>query len=225
MAWHYGDPTGEQRALETGGAVVDLSHYGVVRVKGPDRLTWLHSITSQNLLGLAPRTSTELLVLSPQGHIEHAAGVVDDGESTWLVTEGSHAPTFAAWLDRMKFSLRVEITDMTDDIAVLGEPRDAEGAESEPVTWRDPWPRTAREGRATARRTTSTRHPPPVAAGAGPRAELLDAVAAREAAAGGWPVRGRARRCGSRHGVLASRPRRTTAPSRTSSTGSAPRCT
>ena len=116
VAWHYGDPTGEQRALESGGAVVDLSHYGVVRVSGPDRLTWLNSITSQELLGLAPRTSTELLVLSPQGHVEHAAGVVDDGGSTWLVTEGSHAPTLAAWLDRMKFALRVEITDLSDEI-------------------------------------------------------------------------------------------------------------
>ncbi|TGJ95437.1 hypothetical protein DLJ96_12820, partial [Actinotalea fermentans ATCC 43279 = JCM 9966 = DSM 3133] len=67
VAWHYGDPTGEQRALGSGGAVVDLSHHGVVRVTGPDRLTWLHSITSQDLLGLAPRTATALLVLSPQG--------------------------------------------------------------------------------------------------------------------------------------------------------------
>ncbi len=80
---------------------------------GPDRLTWLHSITSQHLLDLAPRTSTELLVLSPQGHIEHAAGVVDDGEATWLLTEGSHAAPLAAWLDRMKFTLRVEIDDVT----------------------------------------------------------------------------------------------------------------
>ncbi|MHB1492040.1 MAG: YgfZ/GcvT domain-containing protein, partial [Cellulomonas sp.] len=108
VAWHYGDPTAEQRALAQGGAVVDLSHRGVVRVTGPDRLSWLNSITSQDLTELAPRTSTETLVLSPQGHIEHAAGVVDDGESTWLLTEGSDAPALAAWLDRMRFMLRVE---------------------------------------------------------------------------------------------------------------------
>lgn len=189
VAWHYGDPTGEQRALESGGAVVDLSHHGVVRVTGPDRLTWLNSITSQSLLGLAPRTSTELLVLSPQGHVEHAAGVVDDGESTWLVTEGSHAPTLAAWLDRMKFSLRVEITDMSDEIAVLGEPRDAEGAEGEPVTWRDPWPRTAPGG--TRYGPADDEHPGahrPWRLVLVPRAELSDAVAAREAA--GWRLAG-----------------------------------
>ena len=66
---------------------------------------------------MAPRTSTELLVLSPQGHVEHAAGVVDDGEATWLLTETPVA--LAAWLDRMKFMLRVEITDVTDEWAAL----------------------------------------------------------------------------------------------------------
>ena len=46
-------------------------------------------------------------MLSPQGHVEHAAGVVDDGETTWLLTETPIG--LAAWLNRMKFMLRVEI--------------------------------------------------------------------------------------------------------------------
>lgn len=34
VPWHYGDPLREQRELSTGSAVVDLSHFGVVRVTG-----------------------------------------------------------------------------------------------------------------------------------------------------------------------------------------------
>lgn len=189
IAWHYGDPTAEQRALARGGAVVDQSQLGVVRVAGPDRLSWLHSITSQQLEGLAPRTSTELLVLSPQGHIEHAAAVVDDGEATWLITERGSAPGLAGWLDRMKFTLRVEITDATDQWAAIGEPVAAEGAEGEPVTWHDSWPNVADGG---------TRYGPPASEHPGaqrpwrlvlvPRADLDSEVAAREAA--GWPLAG-----------------------------------
>ncbi|MGV8979409.1 MAG: YgfZ/GcvT domain-containing protein [Cellulomonas sp.] len=189
VAFHYGDPTAEQRALARGGAVVDQSQLGVVRVVGPDRLTWLNSITSQELATLAPRTSTELLVLSPQGHIEHAAGVVDDGEATWLLTEGAAAPDLAAWLDRMRFMLRVEVADVTADWAAIGEPVGAEGAEGEPVTWRDPWPRTAPGG---------TRYGPDDASHPGadrawrlvlvPRPDLAQSVAARESA--GWPLVG-----------------------------------
>lgn len=189
VAWHYGDPTAEQRALERGGAFVDLSHYGVVTVSGPDRLSWLNSITSQELTNLGVRESTETLVLSPHGHVEHAAGVVDDGETTWLITEGSHAGDLTAWLTRMKFMMRVEITDATDQWAVIGEPVDAEGTEDEPITWRDPWPRTL---------TGGTRYGPPDDVHPGserpwrlvlvPRASLPDAVAAREAA--GWRLAG-----------------------------------
>ncbi|MCW2680132.1 MAG: ygfZ, partial [Frankiales bacterium] len=52
VAAHYGDPYAEQRRLEAGEALVDLSHRGVVRVAGPDRLTWLHSLLSQHLTAL-----------------------------------------------------------------------------------------------------------------------------------------------------------------------------
>lgn len=187
VAWHYGDPTAEQRALTRGGAVVDQSHLGVVRVAGPDRLSWLHSITSQQLDDLPPRTSTELLVLSPQGHIEHAAGVVDDGEATWLISET--APELAAWLDRMRFMLRVEVTDVTADWAALAEPVDAEGAAGEPITWRDPWPTTApggtRYGPADDVHPGNDRHWRLVLV---PRERLVEEVAAREAA--GWPLVG-----------------------------------
>ena len=189
VAWHYGDPTAEQRALAAGAAVADQSHLGVVTVTGPDRLSWLHSITSQHLLDLPPRTSTETLVLSPHGHVEHAAGVVDDGTTTWLVTDGPSAPALAAWLDRMRFMLRVEVADVTAAWAAVGEPLDAEGQEGEPVTWRDPWPLTRPGG--TRYGPTDEDHPGrarPWRLVLVPRADLADAVAAREAS--GWRVVG-----------------------------------
>jgi tRNA-modifying protein YgfZ len=144
VAWHYGDPVGEQRALASGQAVVDQSHLGVVTVTGPDRLSWLHSITSARLDQLAAFTSTETLVLSPHGHIEHAAGVVDDGTTTWLITET--ASTLAAWLDSMRFTLRVEVADVTEHWAVIGESTADEAVPGGPIAWCDPWPTAAAGG-------------------------------------------------------------------------------
>ncbi|WP_392468769.1 YgfZ/GcvT domain-containing protein [Arsenicicoccus cauae] len=137
---HHGDPLREQRLLVEGLAAVDLSHRGVVTVTGPDRLTWLHSITTQHVAALAPRTSVEDLVLSPKGHVEHALHVVDDGETTWITVEPGIAPALVAWLRSMQFMLRVQVDDVTDDHAVVGEPIRSEGAEGEPPTWCDPWP-------------------------------------------------------------------------------------
>lgn len=119
VAWHYGDPMREQRQLDQAGAVVDLSHRGVLTVTGPDRLTWLHSLTSQYLEGLAPGVGTTALILSPQGHIEHAFYGVDDGETFWAHTEPGAAGALVQWLDRMRFMLRVEVADRSDEIGVV----------------------------------------------------------------------------------------------------------
>ncbi|HLS44747.1 MAG TPA: folate-binding protein [Ornithinicoccus sp.] len=140
VAAHYGDPHREQRVLAEGLAVVDLSHLAVLTVSGPDRLSWLHSLTSQKLTDLAPRTSTETLILSPKGHIEHVLKVVDDGATTWLVTERDTAPAARSWLDSMRFMLRVEVEDRTDDFAVVGEPVARESVAGEPLAWVDHWP-------------------------------------------------------------------------------------
>ena len=97
VAAHYGSFTGEQRALEAGDGFVDLSHREVVRVSGPDRLTWLHSLTSQFFENLAPGVPTAALVLSPQGHVEHAMYGVDDGEAfTAHVEPGTGAPLWSS---------------------------------------------------------------------------------------------------------------------------------
>lgn len=140
VAAHYGDPAREQRLLDEGLAVVDLSNRGVLTVSGPDRLSWLNSLTTQSLAALAPRQSAETLVLSPKGHIEHDLHLVDDGETVWITVEPGTAAALAAWLTSMQFMLRVEVRDVSDDYAVVGEPFDAEGAPGEPPTWRDPWP-------------------------------------------------------------------------------------
>ena len=66
---HSGDPSGEQWALEAGQAITDRPDLAVVEVSGPDRLTWLTSISSQVLTGMTPGESRELLIMNPQGHI------------------------------------------------------------------------------------------------------------------------------------------------------------
>ena len=122
---HYGDPFREQQALLAGTGVVDLSHRGVVRISGPDRLGWLHSLTTQYLEGLPPYQRTTTLVLSPQGHVEHAMSGYDDGEAFWAQVEPGEAPSLVGWLDSMRFMMRVEVADVTEEWAAV-----APGAET-----------------------------------------------------------------------------------------------
>lgn len=134
QAWHYGDPMREQRHLDAGRGAVDLSNRGVVTISGPDRLSWLHSLTTQHLTDLAPGFGVTTLVLSPQGHIEHALYGVDDGETFWAHTEPGAAAAAAEWLDRMRFMMRVEVADRSADHAVVWVAGPAPAADSEHLT-------------------------------------------------------------------------------------------
>ncbi|WKN48074.1 folate-binding protein YgfZ [Nocardioides sp. Arc9.136] len=114
VAAHYGSFNGEQRTLESGEGFVDLSHRDVLRIEGPERLTWLHNLTTQHFLDLPAGTWTQALVLSPQGHVEHAFEGYDDGSAFTAHTEPGAGAALVGWLERMKFMTRVEVSLMTD---------------------------------------------------------------------------------------------------------------
>ncbi|MFC4562703.1 YgfZ/GcvT domain-containing protein [Nocardiopsis mangrovi] len=119
VAAHYGEPAQEGRALERGAGWIDRANRGVVRVTGPDRLSWLHSITSQYLTGIAPGTSTEALVLDTKGHFRFHLSIVEDGQAVWAHTEPGAGAELAAFLDSMRFMLRVEVADLSAERRVL----------------------------------------------------------------------------------------------------------
>lgn len=142
VAAHYGNPFAEQRALATGEAVVAVAR-GVITITGEDRLLWLHNLTSQNLRMLQPGDSAETLLLSQTGRIEHVIRVIDDGVSLWLLVEPTETDALVAWLDSMRFMMRVEVADRTHEFAVVGTfaspPVDPAAPNGVPLVWDDPW--------------------------------------------------------------------------------------
>ena len=119
VAAHYGDPLREQRRLDTEVGLVDRSHRGVVAVPGAERISWLHTLTTQHLAELSPGQGTELLVLSPHGHVEQHAMVAEDGVTTWLDTEPGATEGLLSYLEKMRFFSQVEPRDATADYALL----------------------------------------------------------------------------------------------------------
>jgi folate-binding protein YgfZ len=113
VAAHYGDPMREQRVMSEQPTLVDRSNRGVVKITGPDRLSWLHSLTSQHLERLSPGSTQQALVLSPQGHLEHHLTLTDDGAATWIHVEPHTAPALVDYLNSMRFMLRVEVEDVS----------------------------------------------------------------------------------------------------------------
>jgi hypothetical protein len=228
VAAHYGDPMREQRLLAEGLAVVDLSHRGVVTVTGPDRLSWLHSMTTQHS-PVSRRASARVARLSPKGHIEHALHLVDDGATTWITVEPGGSPALVAWLERMRFMLRVEVADVTDRYAVARRThrRESAAAGSRSRGW------TRGQESSTRCRSGGRGHRGIRAGGRAPRAGATRGASDRAAGGpraamsgtGRWPGSGRPRRCGSWRGGRGWGRDRSPHHRRTRSTGCARRCT
>ena len=120
--WHFGEPVKEQRALEAGTAWADLSHHNIIAVSGVDRLKWLHDLTTQFVSDLQPGVWMPNMILDAKGHVEFQFNVVDDGTTTFLVLDPGYAEQLIEYLTKMKFMLRVDVKDASDDFAVLRAP-------------------------------------------------------------------------------------------------------
>nr|WP_237774610.1 folate-binding protein [Actinosynnema sp. ALI-1.44] len=127
VAWHYGDPFGEQRAAARTVAVVDRSNREVIAVPGEDRLSWLHLMISQHVSDLPENTGTEALVLDSQGRVDAHMVLAHRDGTVWMDTEpGAHATgargdqqTLLDYLESMKFWSKVEPRDATAEIALV----------------------------------------------------------------------------------------------------------
>lgn len=119
IAWHYGDPLGEQRAAETGAVLLDGWRDGHLAVSGPDRLSWLHTLATQHLADLPDGAATQALWLSPQGHVEHEADLVELDGAVRLRTDGGAAAGLLRFLQSMVFWSKVHLGDRSDALARL----------------------------------------------------------------------------------------------------------
>ena len=66
---HFGDPAAEYRALTSGAALLDLGFRTLVRAVGPDRVTFLQGMLSNDVARLVPGTGCGALLLTIQGRV------------------------------------------------------------------------------------------------------------------------------------------------------------
>ncbi|CAB4562531.1 unannotated protein [freshwater metagenome] len=132
MVDHFGNPLLEQRKLLAGEAFVERVDEVVIRVSGPDNKTWLHSLLTQDILNLGAGESTEALLLTPQGHIEHQLKIYLDENDVLLITQLAKAEELINWLQKMIFRSKVLIE--RTDLKIFGVFGDYLGK-----VWKDPF--------------------------------------------------------------------------------------
>ncbi|MCI7551408.1 MAG: folate-binding protein [Actinomycetaceae bacterium] len=146
---HFGNPFREEEELREGRAFTDLSFLEAVEVSGPDRLSWLHNFATADFLSATPGMSFETIILDPNGHIDFAAAVAVRDEALMLIVDRGEVQRLFAFLESMKFMLRVENT--VREIAVFGTQTSAaqvpdSARKLAAAVWEDPWPHTSPGG-------------------------------------------------------------------------------
>jgi len=91
---------------------------GVVRVSGEDRLSWLHTLLSQQLDVAVEGQARDFLYLDPKGNAIAAGRALVRDADVLLVTAPEVAAPLTAQLDRMRFMLRVTVADESGDWAL-----------------------------------------------------------------------------------------------------------
>lgn len=116
VAADYGDPAAEERALATGAGMVDRSARGSVLVTGPDALTYLQNLVSQDLAPLGDGDGVHTLLLQPQGKLDTDLRLLRvQEEEIRLDCEVTRGEPLAASLRRFKIRVKAEVTDTTGE--------------------------------------------------------------------------------------------------------------
>lgn len=111
VAWHYGNPLGEQRAAQVGPVAVDRSHRRFLQVSGPEAAEFLNNLLSQKLDDVPVGYSATALNLDIQGHILHQADITHTAEAFFLDLPAGQADSLHDFLTTMVFWSQVEITE------------------------------------------------------------------------------------------------------------------
>ncbi|NET57615.1 MAG: folate-binding protein YgfZ [Symploca sp. SIO2E6] len=108
------------QAARQGVALADLSHWGLLKISGDDRLRYLHNQSTNDFQKLQPGQGCDtVFVTSTARTIDLATAYITENAVLVLISPNRHQQMLE-WLDRFIFPMdRVEVTDISSENAIL----------------------------------------------------------------------------------------------------------
>ena len=100
-------------ALREGAAIGEIAPRGQIAVAGPDRLTFLHGLLTNDTASLAPGRGCYAAWLTPQGRMLCDLHVLESGDIVVLDVPAEETDAIAARLEQFHFSEDVQISVLT----------------------------------------------------------------------------------------------------------------
>jgi folate-binding protein YgfZ len=105
-------------ATETA-AITDLDVFGLLKLTGADRITWLQGMITNDVEKLATGAGCYAAHLTPQGKILAHMDLFKDHDALWLSLERAAIPKLKAAFDKLLIMEDVQVTELSDDYSIL----------------------------------------------------------------------------------------------------------
>jgi len=115
----YTSPAAEHRAVRRAAGLCDLSHRGLLEVRGPDRATWLHNLLTNDVKSLTSGHGCYTALLTPQGKVLGDAHLFALPDSLLIDCEASLTAKLHAGLTKYRITERVELHDRAAEFCLL----------------------------------------------------------------------------------------------------------
>jgi hypothetical protein len=116
----FGNDDAAIQAAHQGVALVDLSHWGRLKISGDDRLRYLHNQSTNDIQRLKPGQGCDTVFVTSTGRTIDLATAYVMQDSVLVLVSPNRRQQLMEWLDRYIFPMdRVELKDATSECATF----------------------------------------------------------------------------------------------------------
>jgi glycine cleavage system T protein len=116
---HFGDVAGEYRAVRSAAGLIDFAHRGLLQFTGPDRLSFLQGMLSNDMGVLKPFDGAYATILTQQGKVIADVRVLCAMNSFYLDFWENLKDKILAHLNRYLIADEVEIADRSQEYTII----------------------------------------------------------------------------------------------------------
>jgi folate-binding protein YgfZ len=107
------------KAATEAAAVTELDAFGIIKITGNDRVSWLQGMITNDVEKLRPGAGCYAAHLTPQGKIVAQMGVIKDDDALWLSLERAAIPKLIAAFDKLLIMEDAQLADASDEYSIL----------------------------------------------------------------------------------------------------------
>ena len=109
----------EYRAVRERAGLLDEPAWGVIEVRGTDRVAFLHNLLTQDIKSLQAGSAAEAALVTPAAKMLATPIVLAEADAHWLLTPRPQVETVLKTLDRYLITEDVTLADQRDNQTVL----------------------------------------------------------------------------------------------------------